>query len=122
VILLFLTFIFGAGALYTATQLNALQDAQLRQFDKDLTGAKTELGNQQERAAHAEKVLLELQERVKDRRLSTKQHQQLLESLKPAAKGPTSVESILFDGDGREYAKDVNRVLRESGWANGDPG
>lgn len=54
VVLLFLTFAFGAGALWTARRVNDRQAAQLRQFDKDLTDAKTELGAQQERAATAE--------------------------------------------------------------------
>jgi hypothetical protein len=51
VILLGLTFLSGAGVLITSNRLNARQAERLRQFDKDLTGAKTELGQQQERAA-----------------------------------------------------------------------
>src|SRR3977135_3757685 len=54
VVLLFCTFAFGTGALYTATKLNESQTEQLRQFDSDLTAAKTELGKQQERAAKVE--------------------------------------------------------------------
>ena len=54
VILLFLTFLSGAGVLFTSTRINARQAEQLRQFEKGLTDAKTELGKQQERAAKAE--------------------------------------------------------------------
>ncbi len=54
VILLFLTFVFGAGLLIVSNRINALQDEQLREFDKKLTDARTELGKQQERAANAE--------------------------------------------------------------------
>jgi len=59
VILLFLTFLAGAGVLITGNIINALQAERLRQFDKDLTEAKTELGKQQVRAANAERSALE---------------------------------------------------------------
>ena len=54
VILLFLTFASGVGALITGNVINKRQAEQLRQFDTDLTGAKIELGKQQERAAKLE--------------------------------------------------------------------
>jgi hypothetical protein len=57
VILLFLTFAAGTGVLITGNIINRRQAAQLRQFDSDLTDAKTKLGEQQERAAKAEKAL-----------------------------------------------------------------
>jgi hypothetical protein len=145
VTLVFLSFVFGAGALYTANRLNVLQDEQLRQFDKGLTEAKTELGKQQvlasdavsrvaglekdaadakaemakqqARAATAERSLLELQGRIKDRRLSGGQYAQLLTLLKPVKpEEPTFVSSILFDGEGREYARDINKLLLEAEW------
>src|ERR1700691_4158757 len=54
VILLFLTFAAGVGVLVTGNIINERQAHQLRQFDKDLIGAKIELGKQQERAAKAD--------------------------------------------------------------------
>src|SRR6266481_4271330 len=59
VVLLGLTFLFGGGALITTRKINDIQAAKLREFDKDLTEAKTELGKQQERAAKAERQLIE---------------------------------------------------------------
>jgi flagellar hook-length control protein FliK len=56
VVLTFLTFAFGAGVVITGNIINAHQEEQLRRFEKDLTGAKTDLGKQQERAAQAEKT------------------------------------------------------------------
>lgn len=47
VVLLLLTFIAGAGVVGFSRKLNDRQGAQLRQFDKDLTDAKTKLGGQQ---------------------------------------------------------------------------
>ncbi|SRR5579871_4323340 len=59
VILLFLTFAFGAGFVLTGKKIKVRQEVQLRQFDKDLTDAKRGLVDQQERAANAEKVAAE---------------------------------------------------------------
>ena len=65
VVLLFLTFAAGVGALATGRVINSRQDAQLRKFNNDLTAAQTGLATQQERAAKAERELLEVKERVK---------------------------------------------------------
>lgn len=54
IILLFLTFAAGTGAFIFGNIVNKRQAAQLRQFDRDLTGAKIALGRQQERAAEAD--------------------------------------------------------------------
>lgn len=54
VVLLLLTFAVGAGALYFGNRVDEKQKAQLRQFDKDLTEAKTQLSLQRTRAAEAE--------------------------------------------------------------------
>ena len=54
VVLLFLTFAFGAGFVLTGKIVSQRQETQLRQFDKDLTDAKNDLVKQQERAAKAE--------------------------------------------------------------------
>jgi len=54
VVLIAFTVVSGAGALITGDIISKRQEAKLRQFDTDLTGAKTELGKQQERAANAE--------------------------------------------------------------------
>lgn len=54
VILLFLTFLAGAGVLITGNVINREQGERLRQFDSDITHAKTDLSVQQERAAKAE--------------------------------------------------------------------
>jgi hypothetical protein len=55
--LLLLTFVAGYGVLHFGSQVDAQKDEHLRQFDKELTGAKKELGKQEERAANAEKAL-----------------------------------------------------------------
>ena len=140
VALQFFTFAFGTGALYTATKVNDRQAVRLREFEKEVTDARTELGRQQKRAARAdahvaelqrdvanaktaqakaEQDLLELQHRVKDRRLSGHQEKQLIEMLTPTRKGPVTVARVISDGEGREFAKDIDRVLAASGFATG---
>jgi hypothetical protein len=54
VILLFLTFASGLGVLITGNIINKRQAVQLRDFDRGLTAAKIELGQQQVRAADAD--------------------------------------------------------------------
>lgn len=54
VVLLGLTFLAGAGVLFTGNIINRQQDEKLRQFDSALTLAKSDLSKQQERAAKAE--------------------------------------------------------------------
>jgi uncharacterized protein HemX len=51
VVLLFLTFAFGAGFMLTGKVSYERQTERLRSFDKDLTAAKTALATQQELAA-----------------------------------------------------------------------
>src|SRR5438876_5470420 len=55
VILLFLTFVFGAGVVITTNWINERQAERLREFDKSLTDAKTDVLKQEERAANAER-------------------------------------------------------------------
>ncbi len=75
VILLFLTFVFGAGLVLATNRLNVRQAAQLREFDQKLTDAKTELGKQQERAANADARVAGLEADAAD----SKAAQQLVE-------------------------------------------
>ena len=82
-ILVALTVVAGVGALVTGNILSERQAAQLRQFDRDLTEAKTKLSEQQERAAKAESALLELQQKLADRTLTDAQLDEIIGSLKP---------------------------------------
>lgn len=70
VVLIAFTVVSGAGALITGDIINKRQDARLRTFDQDLTGAKIELGNQQERAARAELAASEAKKVAEDERLA----------------------------------------------------
>jgi septal ring factor EnvC (AmiA/AmiB activator) len=143
VALLALTFAFGAGALIVNNRLNSLQDTQLRQFNKDLTGAKTELGRQQERAANAdarvagleqdvanaktemakqqtraataERSLLELQQRLSHRRINSSDHAKFVAALRPY--GGSTVKVIkLLESEAAQFADDIIAVFVEAQW------
>ncbi len=77
-----------------------------------------ELAKQQERAATAERALLELQERVKPRHLSAEQRKKLIEVLTPAAKGPIKVSHLLLDEEGRSFATQIDEALIAAGWSS----
>jgi len=144
IILLFFTFAFGVGAYFTGNVINKRQGEQLRQFDKSLTDAKTELGRQQERtanavarvagletdaanaksemarqqtrAADAERALLELQQRLAHRRISKSDHDRLVASLLPF-RGSVVRLTKLGDAEAAQYADDVLAILRDAGWS-----
>ena len=144
VILLFLTFAAGVGVLITGNIINERQGQQLRQFDKDLTGAKTELSKQQERAADAdarvagleqdaasaktemakqqaraataERSLLELRQKIKGRTLTAEQKQEFIALTKNIPKGPLSVTAMDGDPESIAFAKQLVAMFKDAGW------
>src|ERR1700722_10507597 len=66
IILLFLTFLFGAGAVITTRVLNDRQAEALKQFDSKLTEAHTDLEKQKERAALADAKVAGLEKAASD--------------------------------------------------------
>src|SRR5690348_5464939 len=62
IVLLGLTFLDGGMVWFLSRRVNQQQATELRAFQHDLTEAKTELGQQQERAAEAENSTLKLKQ------------------------------------------------------------
>ena len=144
VVLLLLTFAFGAGALIVNNSLNARQAAQLRQFDKDLTDAKTELGKQQVLAsdaaakvaslegdvataktelakqqtiaASAEQSLLELQQKLNWRKISAEQRRKFLAASTAKSKGLVKIIALNGDSKAKAFAEQMRALLKEAGW------
>lgn len=77
---------------------------------------EVEWAKQKERAAIAERALLELQERIKPRRISMEQRTRLVEMLKQGPKGPVDIACVLGDGEGLALAGQIDEVLKTSGW------
>jgi hypothetical protein len=117
VILVGLTFLAGAGALITGNIISKRQSRQLEQFNKDIIGAKTEMGRQQERAANAERELIILQERTKQRHISPDQERILTATLRSAPhKGHVTILCVFGDVEGVAFASQIDSILKASGW------
>jgi hypothetical protein len=140
--LILLTFAFGAGALITGNKINKLQESRLRQFDKDLTDAKTALGKQEELVEglkgdnlKLEAKTLSLQKELlmqgpREKLLSGETRRVLVDSLKSFAGQKIDVRrsAILGSLDGISVgsssiaeeasglAKSLIGVLKDAGW------
>ncbi|MDX2029227.1 MAG: hypothetical protein SF339_01060 [Blastocatellia bacterium] len=77
---------------------------------------QTALAAQQERAAIAEKALLELQERIKPRTLTAEKRARILEILKPSPKGIVKIAFAANDNEALSLATQIAEVLVAAGW------
>lgn len=158
VVLLLLTFAFGAGALIVNNRLNAIQAKELGDFKikfegeqqktalaqkeaaeaKEIAGGferdisianqrasdakaaqqrvEIEMAKQQERAAIAERALLQLSESLKDRAISPAQHKILVEALRGAPSGAVDIWWTASDTDSFGLAKQMVEIFKEAGW------
>ncbi len=75
------------------------------------------VANAETRRAEAERALLEVQERLKDRHLTTEQRARLLELLKANPKGAINVSCIAgSSAEPCNFADEIVAVLTEAGW------
>lgn len=144
VVLLFLTFLAGAGVLITGNIINGRQASKLQQFDldlaaatteqdkqreraatadarvagleKDAADAKAEMAKQQTRAALAEKNLLELQGQVEPRRLTESQKAELVRLLTGGGPNGVAIVTPLMDGEASDFADDFKSALEAANW------
>jgi hypothetical protein len=115
-VLIGLTFVFGVGALITGDKLGKRQDAQLREFDKELADAKAEMAKQQTRAATAERKLLELQRSSGPRHLSMEEQDQLVNSLPQKAFNRVLIVSPSGNGEAASFGDDFVIVFERLHW------
>jgi hypothetical protein len=108
VILLFLAFAFGAGVLITGNIINERQAEQIKQFDKGLTDAKTELAKSQATTAILQSVVMPLD-------LSDKQQSDIGAASKQYAGRSILVSSNPTDIEGRILARLIIEALRRGG-------
>jgi hypothetical protein len=106
---------------------NRYQDLVRRDADARIAETKVaqqrvevELAQQQERAAIAERSLLELRQKVTPRAVSAEQRKHLISALRQAPKGSVQVLCVLGDGEGFAFAAQIDGVLKESGWPVSD--
>jgi hypothetical protein len=101
----------------------ATKDAEIKRLDNNGIDAKAaqqrveiDLGKQQERAAKAEKDLLELKEKVKDRHLTTEQSKNLVAFLSPYTKGTITVGCLGGTPEPCSFADELIAALKASNW------
>jgi hypothetical protein len=87
--------------------------AALEHDNLELRGA---LAQQQEKAATAERQLIELKESLKDRVISEKQANSLVLLLKGDPSGPVDIMWIASDPDSYPLAMRIKQILTEAGW------
>jgi F0F1-type ATP synthase membrane subunit b/b' len=80
---------------------------------------QTEVERQRERAANAERALLEVQERLRPRTLTSQQRDGLLEILKNGPKGKVELQVPINDFEADGFALILAEVLKEAGWQVG---
>ena len=85
-------------------------------MEQNVTEAKTEMAKQQTRAAIAERSLLEIQERLKARRITPEQHAAYVSTLLPYAGSPVAL-TRLGDAEAGPFADDIYSVLHDAKWA-----
>lgn len=139
------TFAVGAGALWTETLLNRRQAEIMLGLRTDLAMAQSGLADaqgglaaaqeglaaqqaraakleldasaQKERAANAERELLQLQERLKPRTISAETYKRLVGALTSSrTKGIVEVSCINGDAEGCGFASRFFAALKEGGW------
>jgi hypothetical protein len=131
VIFIALTVVTGSGALITGRIINRRQEIRLRQFDKDLTDAKSdlqskqaELEREQQKTAKAQTEAAEAQKRLAQaltrfaRRSGDRiaDFGELVEGFKDK---PKMTLEIRYKGDDTEaewFSRDVDRAFQGIGW------
>lgn len=66
--------------------------------------------------AEAQRALLELQERLKPRRLIPEQRTRLVGVLRAGQKGKVEIECVMGSQEACDFADDISSALREAGW------
>ena len=94
----------------------ARANAQAAKANERADRLELETAKQREKTAEAERALLELQERIKDRHLTTAQRAAIAQKLASAPKGRISVSCLGGTLEPCAYAAEFVELLRSSGW------
>lgn len=123
VVALFLAFAFGFGVWYTGDKINKRQAEKLRQFDKDLTDARTSLANAQKEAERLrrdnlllQKDVIQLSEGLTWAHLSDEQRQVLASAVHPLQFRATVHVTVMGSGrSAAKFAQELTEALRKGG-------
>ncbi len=126
-ILLFLTFVFGAGALFTASRLNAIQAKELSQLRLKVAEASDRATKNEQEAARLVKeaedervARQELEARVGWRRFGPSAQSEIAAHLAAFAGEPALVAYDLNDLEASTFASDIVATLNAAKWEVGE--
>jgi cell division protein FtsB len=101
----------------------AQADARSKKLENDnltltgtVAGLQRDAAKQQERAAIAERALLQLRESLIDRVITPAQHKILVEALREAPSGVVDIWWTASDTDSFGLAKQMVEIFKEAGW------
>lgn len=123
VVLLFLAFVFGAGALITANRLYTIQEKQLSELRLKAAEASDRATKNEQEAARLAKeaedervVRVELEAKVGWRRLGQKAQSEIAEHLVAFLGEPALVAYDLNDVEAGTFASDIAATLHAAKW------
>ncbi len=117
IILLFLTFVFGGGALIVSTKINRIQAGELREFRVKIEGEQQKTAEAQSQAAKAQLALkqyVDLVAKSSNPRLIVDPGR-FIEILKGKPKGTADIWFEPNDPEARDFAENLARMLGASG-------
>ncbi len=91
-------------------------EAQSAQATLEVTRLRGIVANAEQRRAEAEKALLELQERMKPRRVTAEQRQQAINVLMHAPKGRLEIQCHIGSPEIQAFGAEIVEIFRTSGW------
>lgn len=106
----------GLAAVITSHVLNDALTREVAESAKAISDARTELARQQERAAVAEQSLLEMQERMRPRTLTSEQHAKAITALASAPKHVVTLSWASGDTESLSLANEIAIILKSAGW------
>jgi hypothetical protein len=106
----------GKAEAARANEAAARANGEAAKANERAGALELETAQQREKAAIAEKALLELQQRVQDRHLTAEQRQALRDLLTTRPKGEITLFCVGGDPEPCAFAGELAEVLRASGW------
>ena len=128
VILLFLTFVFGAGALITANRLNAIKDKELAELKLKTAEANDRAAQNEQEAARLAKeaenertARVQLESKVAWRRIDGKAQLEMASHLTVFAGEPALIAYSQNDIEAATFASDIAATLHGAHWDVPEP-
>lgn len=91
-------------------------ELKAQELERDNLQMREGVATLEKDAANSKRAYLELQERIKDRHLTTAQRQKLLEGLKGSPSGQIEIRCPIGNPEARNFAIELKDVFDTAGW------